>query len=73
MVIFIDNNLTLIILAAIAAIAPTILGIATLIQGIRTHRTFNSKMDKMLELTAKSSFAEGAKYQKDAQNQPTKE
>lgn len=46
------------ITVALIAIIP---GIATFIQGVRTHRTFNSKMDAMLELVAKSSFAEGEK------------
>lgn len=38
-----------------------LLGLATLIQGVRTHRTFNSKMDAMLELTRRSAFAAGEK------------
>ena len=63
-----DGNLTLIIIAAIAAIAPTILGIATLVQGIKTHATFNSKMDKLLKLTADSSYAEGKKDEADSHN-----
>lgn len=53
------------IIGIVAALPPTILAVATLIQGIRTHQTFNSKMDAMLELAKKASFAEGQKAEKD--------
>lgn len=56
---------TPIIVGAIAALAPTMVGIATLIQGIRTHKTFNSKMDAMLELVRKAAYAKGRKDEKD--------
>ena len=50
-----------IIVAAIVSLPPTLLGIATLIQGLRTHATFNSKMDAMLKLTQTAAFAAGQK------------
>jgi len=53
-----------IIIAVIASIPPTIVGIATLIQGLRTHATFNSKMDAMLRLTETAAFAAGEKAEK---------
>lgn len=55
----------IIIVAALAALPGTLLGIATLYQGRKTHLTFNSKMDAMLKLTEKSSFAEGVKAEKE--------
>lgn len=54
-----------IIVALIVGGFSTIPGILTYIQGIKTHDTFNSKMDAMLELTKRSSFAEGRKAEKD--------
>lgn len=56
-----------VIIGIVAALPPTILAVATLIQGIRTHATFNSKMDKMLKLATDGAFAEGVKQEKDAQ------
>lgn len=55
-----------ILIGIVAALPPTILAIATLIQGIRTHQTFNSKMDAMLELAKQAGFAEGQKSEKDS-------
>lgn len=55
-----------IVIGIVAALPPTILAVATLIQGIRTHQTFNSKFDAMLELAKKTSFAEGQKDEKDS-------
>jgi hypothetical protein len=55
-----------IVIASILTIPPTLMGLATLIQGIRTHKTFNSKMDAMLELTEKAAFAAGQKAGKEA-------
>ena len=52
---------TAIIIAMIVAIPPTLLGAATLIQGIKTHSTFNSKMDKLLELTRSDAYKDGVR------------
>ncbi len=62
------DHALLIILACIASVAPTILSIATLIQGIRTHRTFNSRMEEMIELTRSTAYKKG---RKDEQDTPT--
>lgn len=53
-----------ILIGIVAALPPTILAIATLIQGIRTHQTFNSKMDAMLELAKQAGFVDGQKSEK---------
>jgi hypothetical protein len=62
----INIDWTLIITGFIAAIPPTLIGIAILRQGKRTHSTFNSKMDDMLRLTEKAAFAAGRKAEKDS-------
>ena len=56
---------TIIVVAAIAAIPPTIFSIATLMQGRRTYETFNSKMDDMLRLTKETAFAAGVEHARD--------
>jgi len=55
-----------VIVGIVAAIPGVIMGIATLIQGFRTHATFNSKMDLMLKTVRDAAFAEGQKQEKDA-------
>jgi hypothetical protein len=55
-----------VIIAGIVAVPPTLLGLATLIQGVKTHATFNSKMDAMLELTKSAAFLAGQKAEKEA-------
>ena len=47
-------------IALIAAVPPTLLGIATLAQQIRTHKTFNSKMDTYIELAVDDALKRGA-------------
>ena len=53
-----------VIIAAIVAVPPTLMGLATLIQGIKTHATFNSKMDKLLEVTRADAYKDGVRDQK---------
>ena len=53
------------VVQAILVLPATLLAVATLVQGVRTHRTFNSKMDAMLKLTRESSFAAGRKAEAD--------
>lgn len=50
-----------VIIAILASVPPTIMALATFIQAWRMHKNVNSKMDKFLQLTAKSAHAEGVK------------
>lgn len=43
----------------IVGLPPTLLALATLVQQIKTHRTFNSKMDAMLAVTRREGVAQG--------------
>jgi hypothetical protein len=47
-------------------IVTIISALVILWQGRRTHNTFNSKMDKMLKMNKKASFAAGRKAEKDS-------
>jgi len=49
----------------IVALINGIFGVLILIQGKRTHDTFNSRMDQFIALIKKTSFAEGQKARKD--------
>ena len=48
-----------VVIALIVSIAPTIMGIATFIQTVKTHKIVNSRMTELLELTRSASLAEG--------------
>jgi len=63
---------TSIIIGVVAALPPTLIGIATLIQQVRTHTAFNSKMDAMLELTRRAAFAEGERVEKEKKHETQK-
>ena len=54
-----------IIIGVIAALPPSLVGVAALLQAIKAHNAVNSKMDALLELTRKSAFAEGQKEEKE--------
>lgn len=56
-----------IVIGICAAVPPTIIALATLIQQIRTHSAFNSKMDAAIAAAKTASFAEGQKKEKDDQ------
>jgi hypothetical protein len=60
---------TVIIVGALAALPPTLLGLATLIQGIKTHATFNSKMDKLLDLTRQDAYKDGVRDERASQKE----
>ena len=62
-----------IIVALIVATPATILGICTLFQGRRTHDTFNSKMDKLLQVTADLSYLRGQQQEKHAEQKRAEE
>jgi hypothetical protein len=59
------SDATMITIALIGATAPTLLSLATLIQGIKTHATFNSKMDALLRVTSEAAFEAGRKHEKE--------
>jgi hypothetical protein len=58
-------DIQLIVLAIIAAVPPTLVGLASLFQATRTHRIVNSRMTELLELTRKSSEAKGTLDEKE--------
>ena len=60
-----DNNITLILVALVAACAPTIAAIAAVIQAMKTHKAVNSRMDELLSLAKTSSKAEGVLEEKE--------
>lgn len=43
----------------IVGLPPTLLALATLIQQLKTHHAFNSKMDAMLAITRREGVAQG--------------
>lgn len=49
----------MVIIAVIVAIAPTIASVAALVQVFKVHKLVNSRMTELLDLTRKSSLAEG--------------
>jgi archaellin len=63
----VDANTASVLVAAIAAIASTISIIVSAKankQAKETHEAVNSRMDEMLALTKKSSYAEGLEVQR---------
>ncbi len=60
-------NWTLIWLAVIPAFSALGLGVIGLFKVFQTHSLVNSRMTELLELTRKSSKAEGVKEQKESQ------
>jgi len=55
---------TTIALAAIGAFGALCTTIATLVFQYRTHKTFNSKMDTMLELVSDKAYKQGRSDEK---------
>lgn len=53
------NNKTLIIIALITAFPPTLVGILGYLQGRKTHKMVNSRMDELLKSSNAESKAEG--------------
>jgi hypothetical protein len=52
-------------IALIVAIPPTLVALGGLVQAIRTHGLVNSRMTELLDLTRKSSKAEGVQEEKE--------
>ena len=49
----------------VVAMINGLFGVLILVQGKRTHDTFNSRMDQFIELIKETSYAEGKKAGKD--------
>jgi len=61
-----EINTSTVLVAALAAIAPTILSIATLVTILKTHKSVNGKLAELLLLEKKASFNAGVKSEKDS-------
>jgi len=61
-------NWQIVMLAIIAALPPTLVALAALWQAIETHRTVNSRMSEMLELTKTVATASAKAKEQEAQH-----
>jgi len=61
-------NWQIILLAIIAATPPTLVAAAALWQAVETHRTVNSRMSEMLELTKTVAAASAKAKEQEAQH-----
>ena len=61
-------NWQIVMLAIIAATPPTLVALAALWQAVETHRTVNSRMSEMLELTKTVATASAKAKEQEAQH-----
>ena len=60
-----EINWTTVIVAGLAALPATLVGIAALMQSIKTHKAVNSRLTQLLELTETAARAEGTRVEKE--------
>jgi hypothetical protein len=60
-----DINWTTVIVAALASLPATLAALATLRQGVKTHKAVNSRLTQLLALTEKAALAEGSRAEKE--------
>lgn len=62
-----DDNLRIVLVAALAAIPPTVFSAAALWRAIKTHKLVNSRMTELLAATKASASAEATLAEKGVQ------
>jgi hypothetical protein len=62
-------NWTLVLVAALAAMPPTIVGVAALLQAVRTHDLVNSRVTELVELEKRKAAADATKIEQAAENE----